>query len=88
MPDMNEKERKCLEVLAPHYGNDCSCFAFRYLMSKTGLSRKEVRRSCRSLARKGFTAYERGLFTEDLQVAGSGYCCTKLGHDTLVSDDA
>ena len=76
---MNENEKKCLAFLANHYHSDTPCFHFQYIANETNLTRKQVRRACRSLARKGSAKYERGLFTEDGAVAGSGYRCTAAG---------
>lgn len=47
----------------------------------TGLSRGEIRRACLSLRDKQFARYGKGLFTEDGDLAGSGYCCTKAGKE-------
>ena len=38
-----------------------------------------VRAICRSLTDRGFCVYRRGLFTEDGEVAGSGYGITEKG---------
>jgi len=38
-----------------------------------------VRAALRQLRNKGYATYERGLFTEDGEVAGSGYTCTDAG---------
>ena len=43
------------------------------------LTRKEIRRACRSLARKGLAEYSRGLWNDDGVPAGSGYGATKMG---------
>jgi hypothetical protein len=40
---------------------------------------RTVRRITRHLARKGFAQYWRGLWTDEGEVAGSGYCITPEG---------
>lgn len=62
---------------------DWSAFYMRGLVAHTKLTLAQVRRSVRALARKGLAAYERGLFDEDGQVAGSGYRATKAGKELV-----
>ena len=50
-------------------------------MVETKLEKTQVRRSVRSLARKGLAEFVRGLFDDDGMVAGSGYCCTRAGKE-------
>ena len=76
---VNPKELAVLEVLAEDFNADSNCWYFKSIASVTKLTIKEVRRACRSLAKKGFASYERGLFDEDGQTAGSGYCATRKG---------
>lgn len=76
---VSERERKCLEVLAAEYSSEANCMYFRYIVKETGLELHQVRRSVRSLARKGLAEYHRGLFDDDGMVAGSGYCATEKG---------
>lgn len=54
---------------------------------KKDVTRAEVRRSCRSLARKELAEYHRGLWTEDGEPAGAGYCITRTGHDFLQENE-
>lgn len=82
MTGINYKERKCLEVLAEQGNggmNDFCYLHFRTIMDATKLTRAEVRRAVRSLARKGLTQYAKGLWTEDGEMFGAGYCCTDGG---------
>ena len=58
---------------------------FKAISSVTGLDRAQVKRAVRRLARCGFAEYSRGLMSEDGEVAGSGYACTKAGHEHLKS---
>lgn len=52
-----------------------SCYCRKYWTRKEN----KVRIYVRSLARKGLAEYVRGLFTEDGEVAGSGYSATYEG---------
>lgn len=79
---LNEDEAKCLEILDKSYGNDL-VYSFSYYEADTGLDRKRVRRAIRSLARRGFAEYHKGLMDDDGMVAGSGYIGTKKGSDFL-----
>lgn len=84
MTRLNLHERKVLEAMAESY-NDYEDFIysnFASLSSATGLDRKEVRRAARSLKRKGLAQFMSGLWTEDGEMAGSGYACTSAGADT------
>jgi hypothetical protein len=78
---VNENERKVLAALAEWYSDEAEWNAFylRGLVSETKLELSQVRRSVCSLAKKGLAKYERGLFNEDGEVAGSGYRATLAG---------
>ena len=76
---VNENERKVLEVLAEEWSSDTNCYFFKGIAAQTKLEIKQVRRACRSLAKKGYTEFVRGLFDDDGMVAGSGYCATRKG---------
>lgn len=77
---LNENERKVLTVLVGVYNDSLSyCLPFTPIEMDAGLSRREVRRACRSLKRKGLAKFCKGLWTEDGEPAGSGYCATKTG---------
>lgn len=52
---------------------------FSSIARETGLSIEIVRALCRELRERGYASYERGLFSEDLQTAGSGYGVTAAG---------
>lgn len=76
----NKKHIRVLEALADRWGDDGFCFAsFDVIAKDTELDRRLVRRTVRLLARKGLAEYAKGLFTEDGEVAGSGYAVTDLG---------
>lgn len=76
-------EKRVLTILADE-GYEGFCYwGFAGLIANTQLDRKQVRRACRSLARKGYARFGRGLWTKDGEPAGSGYCATKAGADAL-----
>lgn len=73
-------QAKCLSALALDTRPDGErCVGFAPIERKTGLSRKDIKRSVRALARKGFAEFHKGLCTEDGEFAGSGYCITHAG---------
>jgi len=85
---LNDNERKVLAVLVvcgdDSWGGYCY-FNFRALTGPTKLNRREVRLACRSLKRKGLAEFRRGLWSEDGEPAGSGYCASKAGVDFIKS---
>jgi len=86
MGKINKTERKVLTFLAERHMEDFGFFPFAPICRKTRLKREVVRRACRSLARKGFTAFASGLCTEDGDFAGSGYACTDAGREALKAE--
>ena len=74
---MNDTERKVLHSLSDAGLNWCLPFA--PICREWGIDRKAVRRACRSLARKGFARFQRGLWSDDGEPAGAGYCITDTG---------
>lgn len=73
-------ERICLECLSDHYYSEANCLYMRTIAAFTNLTLTQVRRSVRSLARKGYTDLVRGLVDDDGLLKGSGYCATPAGH--------
>lgn len=86
---MSPNETKALKALAEAYSDyEDFCFlSFKGIAARSKLDAKLVRRTVRSLARKGFARYQRGLWTEDGEMAGSGYCCTKEGYAAVSPAD-
>jgi hypothetical protein len=80
---MTDIERKVLAFLAADLADDFGYYRFSSISAETRLNRKQVRRACRALKRKGFAEYGRGLWTEDGEPAGSGYRATKSGADQV-----
>ncbi len=78
---LTDFEQRCLEVLCEGYysEDDVQFSSFAGIQSRMGTDRRTVRRACRSLARKGLAEYQRGLVTEDGEMAGAGYGATKEG---------
>lgn len=62
--------------------------SFRAIAKRSGIPVTSVRRTVRRLAKKGLAEYGSGLFTEDGEVAGSGYCITPAGLALLQAIDA
>ena len=79
MEKISERERKVLIDLAEVYGDEADCRFMKYIGERTDLEYSQVRRSVRSLARKGYAEFVRGLFNDEGMVAGSGYRATKEG---------
>ncbi len=81
---INDDERKVLGVLAEARADyEDFCYKSFAGIAVCGLDRKRIRRAARSLSRKGLAEYGRGLWNDDGEVAGSGYCCTKEGAEYL-----
>lgn len=64
-------------------GEMCVPFATLSGEPKDSAETKEVRRVVRQLARKGLAEFHRGLFTEDGDMCGSGYCISDKGRLAL-----
>lgn len=80
MATINDNERKVLEVLNSLTRRDGeACITFKLLGDKAKMDIKAVRRSCRSLRRKGFAEFHSGLMDEEGMAAGSGYCVSEEG---------
>jgi DNA-binding IclR family transcriptional regulator len=77
--------RKVLEALNEEGCNvlEWNYLTFATISSRTKLDRQEVRRIARHLARKGFTEYGKGLWTQDGEPFGSGYRITEAGAAAL-----
>jgi predicted ArsR family transcriptional regulator len=84
---INDNEKKCLKALVentqPH-GE--LCIGFQWVADEVHLTKKEVRRHIRALARKGLAEFYRGLFNDDGEVAGSGYCASTEGVKLIESE--
>jgi hypothetical protein len=78
---MSPNQKMVLIALATSYAEDrCFCvMSFLAIANRSGLEIRLVRRTVRALARKGFASYERGCWTDDGEMAGSGYQCTQDG---------
>lgn len=73
-------EIKVLALLASG-GEDFGVMSFAGIARYVRLARKDIRRACRSLKRKGLAEFYRGCWTEDGEPFGSGYGATKAGRE-------
>lgn len=80
-PKINDNERKVLEALVEAYSpDDWRAYAFADLVAVTKLELPQVRRCCRSLAKKNLARFERTLWDMDEgRPAGAGYHATHEG---------
>lgn len=79
-----EDQALCLKSLEQHYNpSDGTCIYFRTIAAETGLTFDEVRRHVRAAAGDGLAKYHKGLWTEDGEPAGAGYCITEKGLEYL-----
>lgn len=83
LPKISDRESKALAALVEYYEEQYACFST--IASDSGIDQDRIRRTVRSLARKGLAEYAKGLWTEDGEPAGSGYRATKLGRELASS---
>lgn len=79
---MSAREEQALRGFA-NTDEDFGFLSFKEIARRSKLDIRHVRRTVRSLARKGLLKYARGLWTEDGEVAGSGYALTREGREFL-----
>lgn len=78
---LSERERQALIGMdAPE---DFPVFSFRQIAERSGLERQHIRRTVRSLARKGLAEYCRAAFCEDESKLSAGYGLTDEGRRIL-----
>lgn len=85
---VSQKERAVLAALVEAWKEEeGACVFFRGIVKRVptlfGMDEAMVRKSCRSLARKGLAEHVMGLFDGDGFAAGSGYSATKAGVDLM-----
>ena len=73
---MSPNETKALKALVERYCSDFGFISFAQIAAESGLDPKIVRRTVRSLKRKGFAEFSNGLWSEDGEPRGSGYRAT------------
>jgi hypothetical protein len=83
---VNQAEGKALAAMADYYEEQYACFAT--IASDANLDPKCIRRTVRSLARKGLAEYAKGLWNDDGEPAGSGYRATKLGREVAAANSS
>ncbi len=77
-------EGKVLECLSDRYGDDGgNCLPSGFIASLTDLSLLQARRAIKSLQRRGYAELIRGIFNDEGQICGSGYCCTREGREAF-----
>jgi len=79
MTALSTEEVSVLRLLDSVYDNDQCCHSLRAMAKVCGGDVDMARCAVRTLAVRGFAAFERGLFDADGRAAGSGYRCTKTG---------
>lgn len=79
MAGVSDRERLLLLAMQEAGASPERCFTFAGLANLGALERLHIRRTVRALARKGLALYQRGLWTEDGEPAGSGYGLTEAG---------
>lgn len=82
---LTEARRRELRILSylSEKSADFGYCGFRSISLQTQIKQRQVRVDVRRMARKGLTEYGKGLWTEDGEPAGSGYCITDLGRAAL-----
>lgn len=80
---LNQIEIQVLGALRSTSTVDERFVPFSVLSKRTELTRDFVRAACRSLTDMGFAEYQSGLWTDDGEMAGSGYAITATGIDAL-----
>lgn len=81
---LSDREKAVLLSMAESL-SDGYCWPFARIAAEVkmmgqGCEPSNIRRVTRALARKGYTYFQRGLFTEDGELAGSGYGVTEKGY--------
>lgn len=85
---LTDAELRVLECLSDHYNADANCFPFKPLSEQCELTIDVVADAVRSLTRRGYAQFVRGLWDDEGKPAGSGYCCTRAGRDFFRTLDA
>lgn len=70
---LSSRETECLYALHTILLNSDNASYARTVAKKVGIEENKARNALRSLKRKGFVDYQRGLFDDEGKVAGSGW---------------
>lgn len=62
---------------------DFDVLSFDTIAKRSGLARCDVRRTVRDMARRGYTRFVSGCWTDDGEPAGSGYGLTDRGRTAM-----
>jgi hypothetical protein len=79
---LNEVQQKLLKNLYEQnsHADEGWCFGYASITDDLdGVERKELTKNMRRLRKLELALYQRGLFTEDGEVAGSGFSITEEG---------
>lgn len=82
LTEAHTRELRILEALNEGT-EDFGYFGFDTLSRRTQLERRQVRLDVRRMARKGWTQFGKGLWSDCGEPAGSGYAITDLGRAAL-----
>ncbi len=81
---LTQSESKVLECLSDRFADeDNNCLPSGFIASLTDLSLLQARRAVKSLQRRGYAELIRGIFNDEGQICGSGYCCTIAGREAF-----
>lgn len=83
---LTNNEKQALRAWRDTY-EDFDVLSFADIASQSTLPRPLVRRTVRSMARKGITRFVRGCWTDEGEPAGSGYGLTTAGRTALKEHD-
>jgi hypothetical protein len=76
---LTKLQRAVMEAMAAGGASEEQAVYFRTIKHHCAFVDVPIRRVVRTLARKGLTEYQRGLFSDDGMIAGAGYGFTRLG---------
>lgn len=84
---LTTSEAKVLECLRDRSADEgANCLPSGFIASLTDLSLLQARRAVKSLQRRGYAELIRGIFNDEGQICGSGYCCTKAGGEAFSAE--
>jgi hypothetical protein len=63
--------------------DDTPYLSFKGIASRSGVDLCHIRRDVRHLARKGLMKFAKGLWTDEGDMAGSGYAITEAGRTMI-----
>jgi hypothetical protein len=79
MTPQEEKQAVLSHLAELTHADGVYCTSFAPIVRSTGLTRERVRFLCRLLKRQGLAQFHSGLWNEDGEPAGAGYCISPKG---------